>query len=132
MTRKFLFIVFLLISGCTSPIADKYYTGANIPFYLEVNQTAFIKQYNMSITFISVEQDSRCPEGARCVWEGNYVIKFLISLDGIEKTLEVDSSNYSSTPNFGQYKIQMLSLTPERTEVMDEEYKVELLVSNPI
>jgi hypothetical protein len=44
--------------------------GLNVPFTLKIDQTADIKSENLKVTFLNVNEDSRCPSDVQCVWEG--------------------------------------------------------------
>ena len=39
-------------------------------FALSIGQVVFIQDEELSVRFTSVTEDSRCPRGATCVWEG--------------------------------------------------------------
>src|SRR5262245_25820104 len=40
-------------------------------FELKVNQEALIVGEGLAVSFDSVLEDSRCPEGVDCIWSGN-------------------------------------------------------------
>jgi hypothetical protein len=76
----------------------------NTPFQLKINQTAVLESGNIRITLLNITEDSRCPEGAVCVWAGQVKALFL---------LEVDQSNqeiFNLTLNFNETQSQKTSL----------------------
>ncbi|MDR3022427.1 hypothetical protein [Chryseobacterium sp.] len=38
--------------------------------YLSEGENKFLREYQMNVTFKGVSEDSRCPEGANCIWAG--------------------------------------------------------------
>ena len=44
------------------------------PFQLRINQTAVIIPDNISISFLDVREDSRCPASVACVWQGQVTV----------------------------------------------------------
>ena len=40
-------------------------------FDLKLGQSAVAGDERLKINFVSVVEDSRCPEGATCIWAGN-------------------------------------------------------------
>ena len=43
----------------------------NREFDLRVGQEITVAGTDMKVRFDSVKEDSRCPEGVDCIWEGN-------------------------------------------------------------
>jgi len=53
-------------------------TSLDSSFQLTHNQTAIIESENLSIKFVNVAEDSRCPVGVQCVWPGQAKIELEI------------------------------------------------------
>jgi len=72
MRKIFVIAVFaiLLLPAACAPAAVVNQVDLGKEFQLSVNQTATIKNENMKVTFLQVTEDSRCPTGVQCVWEG--------------------------------------------------------------
>jgi FlaG/FlaF family flagellin (archaellin) len=67
----------------------------------------------ITVQFIEVVEDSRCPEDVNCVWAGNAKVKIKVRKgSGAWKTLEVNSGNAPQTVEFQGYEIKMTNLTP--------------------
>ncbi len=60
--------VLVPLSGCTQPAVDE--VSLDTEFTLAVGQTATVAGEDLSIEFVEVVSDSRCPKGATCVWAG--------------------------------------------------------------
>lgn len=73
------FVIFVLAwNGCTeNPVTPDIFLDSD--FKIKFGKSAFIQRENLYITFTDVVEDSRCPEGLMCFWEGTAKIKLLIS-----------------------------------------------------
>lgn len=54
---------------------------------LGVGDTARVPETPASVTFVRVVEDSRCPKGVQCVWEGDATIEVRVMWDGAEPEL---------------------------------------------
>jgi hypothetical protein len=114
----------LMISGCHSP------TGVNLgeQFQLKYGQNVFVPAANFTVTFTSLGDDSRCPEGALCFWAGN--ARVVVSISGIDAslntTLEPREVSHSG------YNIQLLGVNPYpklNEHHVPEDYSITLVVT---
>lgn len=88
----------------------------DFPFHLRINQTAIIKTENVSIQFLDIVEDSRCPSDVRCIWAGQVTIsvnitKYCDSPHRMNLTVGPLGSN-SSIGELDNYKIQLLQVQP--------------------
>lgn len=89
--------------------------------YLNEGETRFFKEYEMNITFSTITEDSRCPEGTNCIWEGVGVAQ--ITLMGTYTrpvTLTLATHNFadkgfSNSGDFNGYTITLKDLSPYPT-----------------
>jgi hypothetical protein len=68
---------------------------------------------DLRIAFVSVTDDSRCPEGATCIWAGNGRVH-LTARNSKGECVEFDL-NTTLNPveyKFGKYKIKLAQLSP--------------------
>ncbi|MBX2819931.1 MAG: hypothetical protein KTR29_09635 [Rhodothermaceae bacterium] len=93
-------------------------------FQLRVGETAVFIQVNhlleeeTRITFQELEEDSRCPIGVNCIWEGQVVLAFDALTDG--DTEHLDYQGFVSpegdaylNQSFGDiYELQLLRVDP--------------------
>jgi hypothetical protein len=69
------------------------------------------------VKFISVEEDSRCPQGTQCVWAGNAKVKVQLSFPkGISKTVVMNTDLGPKGDQLGGWAINLTSLTPLPTK----------------
>ncbi len=59
----------LLLGGCVVT-SDEIQADPGQEFSLSIGQSAVISGENFEIKFKEIVEDSRCPEGANCIWEG--------------------------------------------------------------
>jgi hypothetical protein len=60
-----------------------------------------------------VLEDSRCPRGVRCVWEGNARVRLIVDLAGAALALELDTHpERTGAAHLGGYELRLLDLAP--------------------
>ena len=74
----------LAAAGCASS-APTVQAEAGVPFRLALGETAALDGH--TIRFAEVVEDSRCPEGAQCVWAGR--ARIAVTVDGQAIALDV-------------------------------------------
>jgi len=103
----------------------------NEPFSLGIGQSIDVAGESMKATFESVSEDSRCPRGVTCVWEGqaNSILK--VGYRNGEERLLLTQPGLTDTPSevsFRQYRIEF-TLTPypeAGKQIRKEEYQLNL------
>lgn len=87
---KYLMVLFLITTlGCEEIVLDKTFTlGQESTFRLNELSTSSDGKYTLLITEI---QDSRCPEGVQCIWQGEVVVKGEWTATGDKSAFEVHS-----------------------------------------
>ncbi len=67
----------------------------------------------ITLKFVSVVEDSRCPEGVNCVWAGNAKIKVAVIENGREvKTVELNTNLGAKGDTHEGYAFYLKELTP--------------------
>lgn len=129
MDQKFLFLSLalfsvLLLAGCLdifqgtnstpSPSNDQNSLHLGTPFTLQIGKSTSIPSENLSILFYQVEQDSRCPKGVDCVWQGEVVLDVDILKDeeNIGRVILSTLDSGKSTKTIGNYSVQLVSVFP--------------------
>lgn len=97
-------------------------------FALKLGNHATLQGMDLTIVFRDVIEDSRCPEGAVCVWEGNAKIVLGVNQTAIalNTTLEPKQVSYSA------FVIRLLSLYPYPKfgqQIKKEDYVAALIVT---
>jgi len=84
----------------------------------------------ITIKFLSVEEDSRCPPNAMCVWQGNARIKVRIGFRGGESKIVVMNSDMGPKGDqMGGWAIYLTSLTPLGKNIPHSKYRATFTIS---
>lgn len=103
-------------------------------FSLHIGESASIRGEELQVKFLEITEDSRCPTGVVCVWEGRVSglveITYRESIHSIVLT-EPGSTSWPSEITFEDYKITYhVEPYPQAgTEIAKEEYRLELTIS---
>lgn len=114
--KKNIFIILFtacFIVGCDDANDINY----NRDFEIQVNKTLKTSEGTYTLRFDSVMTDSRCPEGAMCVWQGVAATRFtLISANDSATfelfTVNLEKQNWSDSVIYKNLKIKLLKLNP--------------------
>jgi hypothetical protein len=107
-----------LLVAYAQPSEDNGIITAHLdePFQLRINQTAIIMPDNMSIRFLDVLDDSRCPTSVACVWPGQVTISVNVteSFPGFSSVLNLTlgPSNSNLSTNVDSHIIEILDVEP--------------------
>lgn len=121
-------LIFLLVSGCatTNGTSENLYIEGQPgePVELEIGLSAQIQgdSGELILTFAEVVEDSRCPDGATCVWEGEAAVSIhLSSSEGTREQFEmrIRAGHESTSAVLDTWRISFLDLLPY--PVVDEE-----------
>ena len=143
MSFSFFFLfaaVFVLVgAGCNR--LDKQENSSSLsvtfnnPFTLAKGQTVQMAVDDttvLSLTFVNVENDSRCPTDVQCIRAGEAIIQVQASLTSAPiQDLLLDTSAMESV-EYENYLIRILELTPvptSGTQIEQSDYRVSLSVS---
>ncbi|MCA1816634.1 MAG: hypothetical protein LC746_09560 [Acidobacteria bacterium] len=105
-------------------------------FVVKVGEELRIEREGLKITFVSVKDDSRCPEGATCVWAGN--ARAHVSVRDAKGDCAEFDLNTNLTPkdyDFGAYKIALAELSPHpsvKHQPKPDEYVATLVVTKEV
>jgi len=124
--------VFLLVAILTSCTQDPIISGKvslNEQFTIKEGGQVVIKGEKLSVQFSSVLDESRCPTGVQCVWEGNATISIEVSKKRKKSVRAILNTNTAIQQNelaYKNYRIKLLGLNPypridEKIEAKDYE-----------
>ena len=82
-------------------------------FKVQVNKEKRAPKSRLSIRFLEMVEDSRCPRDVNCVWAGNAKIKIRVSKNGRSHELTMDTNGKAQTAVAEGYQITFTGLTPE-------------------
>lgn len=102
VTYAFLFCGMQIISAQTQKDSMK----------LKPNEEKKIENSDVKVKFLSVIEDSRCPEGVNCIWAGNAKIKIEVSCNNNKEEFEINTNLGAKGATFDGYAINLTDLSP--------------------
>jgi hypothetical protein len=97
-------------------------------FVLGIAERVTLQDTNLTLTFQDVTEDSRCPDGAVCIWAGN--ARILLGVN--QTTVALNTTLDPKKALFGSYVIQFNSLSPYPMigrRMQKEEYAASLVIT---
>jgi hypothetical protein len=79
---------------------------------VKINKQKKFARSKVTVKFVSLVEDSRCPEGTNCVWAGNAKIKIEVASGGRKETFEVNTTIGPKGAAFDGYAINLIDLKP--------------------
>lgn len=132
MNRILSFLIVFLFSGCLENLTNYNEVPLNEEFEIRYGESVHISQYGVTIKFAAVEDDSRCPIDAICIWEGNAIVVLkLTNSTGEEKTAKLNTSLDPKQVEFFSLIIELKGLKPypKSDEIIEQkDYTAQLLV----
>ena len=81
---------------------------------VRINRQKTVARNALTIRFVSLTEDSRCPTDANCVWAGNAKIKILVvRRNGAARTFELNTNLKPQVITYAGYEIKLIDLTPK-------------------
>ena len=115
-------VIEIFVAGAEMQPPASVTAALNRPFRLKLGQSALLEPLGLEVEFLEVVEDSRCPSGVTCVWEGRAIVLFRVSsVDDLlgfgtqELALEVGrvhAGDSSVTGTRATYLFQLLALDP--------------------
>ena len=129
MNINLVFLLAAILASCAQDPIISPKVSLNEQFTIKAGRQVVIKGEKLSVRFSSVQNESRCPTGVQCVWEGNAAISIEVSKKRKKSTQAVLNTNTAIQPNelaYKKYRIKLLGLNPypridEKTEAKDYE-----------
>lgn len=115
------------------PVATQVPMGQD--FTLSTGQSGRVSGTPITMTFDSVEQDSRCPSDVNCVWAGDASLRLTLqSTAGSSLQVSLHTNVDPRTADYAGYRIRVMGLDPiprSGSTVPAANYVVTLQVSPP-
>jgi hypothetical protein len=133
----YIMILLMMLSVACRSNADQSTVLVGDVFTLGVGGTAVIPSENLTITFVKVPDDSRCPTTVSCAWTGE--ARAVVTVQQAEgKPVELEFNTNPAPPvnqqtlTFGDYSIELQSLDPYPQDIdaiKANEYRVTMIVT---
>jgi len=79
---------------------------------VQINKEKSFPKAKLSVRFVELVEDSRCPADAQCVWAGNAKIKIRVTMNGRSHDLTLDTNGPHQATTSEGFTIKLISLTP--------------------
>jgi hypothetical protein len=108
--------------------------GIDERFTLAPGETARVSSTDVTLTFVDVQGDSRCPADAICIQGGDAVVRVRASGGSRTETLELHTGDSSrASAQYQGYKVALTELQPypfsSRPPIGAGDYRATLVVS---
>ncbi|MCA1622879.1 MAG: hypothetical protein LC768_00870 [Acidobacteria bacterium] len=81
---------------------------------VQINQQKTITKNKLTIKFVSLVEDSRCPTDTNCIWAGNAKITIKVSnAKAAAKTFELNTNSKPQSVSYAGYEIKLADLNPK-------------------
>jgi uncharacterized Zn finger protein len=110
-------LVALVVCGAQAKVRARKTVRLNQSFVLRVGQEVLVAEQQLSVKFVSVPEDSRCPKGVNCIWAGNVRVQLQVT-KAKSKPVKVELSlNPRDFPDgeaadCGNYTIKLVKVDP--------------------
>ena len=79
---------------------------------VQINKEKRFTKSKLSVRFVELLDDSRCPTDVNCVWAGNAKIKIRVSAHGRSHELTLDTNGPNQAATAEGYSLKLVALTP--------------------
>jgi len=108
-----LLLCLMLFVACPEQSGKAKQLSLGQPFTLKMGQEARFKDERVKIRFISVAEDSRCPQGVNCIWAGNAKVSMVLEKASSKPVIvELNTLSEPRVGNVMDYQITLTDLSP--------------------
>lgn len=129
------FAAMLLLAACNNKLKiDANTVNINESFSLKLNEIAKLSEGGLQLKLTGIPEDSRCPEDANCIWEGEVRLFVEAADPSNKKTLDfkIEKSKMGRVSRvFQNYSIlveAVMPLTKSGSRIPPEDYVVQMKV----
>jgi hypothetical protein len=107
--RHELLSLFLVVVACVGPSTE---VPLDQDFDITLGTSITVSGTAQRITFEAVEEDSRCPSDAVCVWAGNARISLRVTGTPGDSAVKLNTGLEPRVVTVGEFRLELRSLTP--------------------
>jgi len=140
LTYLILAVTLLLMTSCDTKKAQEEDTGSynnvqfDAPFKMTQKKGVQFENDDLKIIFDNVSEDSRCPEGTTCVWEGQVKVNLTIKTKNGSEQIEIlrkGKQKENAIQQIGEHTIYLMAVNPypkDGEKIAQEDYKITMVV----
>lgn len=136
-----LLVTLLLLYGCNGATQPDQSKGtrnktAQNQIAIKYGQQITVAKEGLTLEFVTVLEDSRCPEGVQCVWEGNARIELSAAKAGNDRSsFELNTNDrFPVEAKYLGYLITLIDLQPypkATKQISLQDYTVNVEIRKP-
>lgn len=122
----FCILFFVLVSSCKTQRAKISNSGNNL-MTIELGKSAKIPNSDIRILFQNIAEDSRCPAGVTCIWEGVAIVNMQAESGGKTENFQIATRDFApkNALKFFAYKgynFKLEDVKPRKGEKQTDSY----------
>jgi len=125
--RYFVCIVFAV--ALTACGRDGSAATLNAPIQLAPGQSAVFDAEDLTVKFVGIDSDSRCPSDVACVWAGEVVVRLSVRKDSRTKELSIKATQSLPVDGFSVTVLDVLPPRASSQRIAPADYRVTLKVA---
>ena len=104
------------------------------PFKMSQKKGVQFENDDLEIIFVGVSEDSRCPEGATCFWEGQVTVDLQVKTKNNSESIQITrkgNQQENSIHQIGEHTIFLTAVHPypkQGEAIKQEDYKISMIV----
>lgn len=108
--------VALMLSGCQAGGITGPEAALDEPFGIRVGEEVVLDDGAVTVAFLDVTEDSRCPVDAVCVWQGDARLVLVVTARGVPRVASLHTAGPPVGPReivVDGYTVSLLGLEPQ-------------------
>ena len=101
----------------------------NAPIQLAPGQSAVFDAEDLTVKFVGIDSDSRCPSDVACVWAGEVIVRLTVRKDRRTKELSIKGNENLPVDGFVVSVLEVLPPPKSTQRIAPADYRVTLKVA---
>jgi hypothetical protein len=101
------------------------------PFTLAAGESASLDSGKISVRFVAIGEDSRCPKNEQCVWAGNARVELEVRTNGSPQSISLNTNKGAAEREIDGYFVSLQDVAPAPISgraIAPQDYRVTLTV----
>ena len=129
MIRHAVILTCLALAGCGAEKSWAQTVDLGADVTLAPGETVSVKTAAMTVRFVAVTEDSRCPRDVTCVWQGE--VKVLLEIQTSSKASSQVEIVGGGSSVVGAYRVTVVGVGPEArstAKIAPQDYRAKLKI----
>lgn len=107
------FILGIVLTACFAGYASAATRHDGESVVVKLNGEKRATQSKITVRFVEMIEDSRCPRDVQCIQAGNAKIKVRLTRNGRSQVMELNTNAPNQPAAFAGYELKLLRLSPQ-------------------